>query len=75
MRCWNPVNGETEAIVEVPAPHVTSCTFGGSDLDTLYITTAREGLTKVLLSEFPTSGQLFSLNVNANGLVADTFRT
>ncbi len=75
VRCWNPVNGETEAIVEVAAPHVTSCSFGGPDLDTLYITTAREGLTEKLLSEFPLSGQLFSIRVNANGLVADTFRS
>ncbi|XP_063534848.1 regucalcin-like isoform X2 [Cydia strobilella] len=33
--------GELMQRVEVPAKQVTSCTFGGAKLDTLYVTTAR----------------------------------
>ncbi|WP_199433251.1 SMP-30/gluconolactonase/LRE family protein [Qaidamihabitans albus] len=32
--------GQVTATVEVPTPYTTSCTFGGPDLSTLYITTA-----------------------------------
>jgi len=32
--------GEVIEIVKMPVPNVTSCTFGGANLDTLYITTA-----------------------------------
>jgi sugar lactone lactonase YvrE len=36
--------GKLADIVEVPATQVSSCTFGGPDLDVLYITTSRENL-------------------------------
>jgi sugar lactone lactonase YvrE len=42
VRRYTP-DGRIEAVVSVPAPLVTSCGFGGSGLDTLYITTARSG--------------------------------
>ncbi len=38
--CWGHTTGELVEWIEVPAPHVTSCTFGGPGLDRLYITTA-----------------------------------
>jgi sugar lactone lactonase YvrE len=37
-------DGRLLATVEVPAQRVTSCAFGGPDLSTLYVTTARAGL-------------------------------
>lgn len=33
-------NGKIDRVVEMPVRNVTTCTFGGSDLRTLYITTA-----------------------------------
>ncbi len=36
-------SGDLEDVVEVPAAKVTACTFGGPDLDELYITTSRHG--------------------------------
>ena len=36
-------NGEINRIVEMPTPNITTCTFGGPDLRTLYITTAAAG--------------------------------
>jgi sugar lactone lactonase YvrE len=35
--------GGIDRIVEMPTPNVTTCTFGGADLRTLYITTAAAG--------------------------------
>jgi sugar lactone lactonase YvrE len=36
-------HGSIERVVEMPTPNVTTCTFGGADLRTLYITTAAAG--------------------------------
>ena len=36
--------GELLDIIEVPAWHVTSCCFGGDDMQTMYITTSGDGL-------------------------------
>ncbi len=41
-----PETGTVLSFVDVPARNVTSCTFGGDDLDTLYITTATDGKGK-----------------------------
>lgn len=35
--CYNPYTGELLGKVEVPAPNVASCAFGGKDMDTLYL--------------------------------------
>jgi sugar lactone lactonase YvrE len=34
-------NGKLEQIVEMPVKNITTCTFGGPDLKTLYVTTAK----------------------------------
>ena len=56
---WDPERGVCLGSVEVAAPQVTSCAFGGPDLGTLYITTAREGMTAEQLAQAPASGGLF----------------
>lgn len=66
---WNPENGELLDTIMVPAPHVTSCIFGGDKLNTLYISTAREGLSKKQLIEFPLSGGIFSYISEIRGTV------
>ena len=53
---WNPVTGELLQVIKVPAPNVTSCAFGGPNLDQLYITTARNGLSEQALAEHPLAG-------------------
>lgn len=70
---YDPATGHHLADVRVPAPHVTSCTFGGKELDTMYITTARQGLTAEELKEYPLSGSLFSCMPDTNGTDAAIF--
>ena len=41
--CYNPTTGKELQRVELPVKRPTSCTFGGKDLKTLYITTRHEG--------------------------------
>lgn len=71
--CYNPYTGDLLAKVEVPAPHVASCAFGGENLDVLYITTARAGLSDQQLKDYPLSGSLFACRPGAKGVVANFF--
>ncbi|MNI83568.1 L-arabinolactonase [compost metagenome] len=70
---WNPHTGEQLATVEVPAPLVTSCTFGGGHLDELYITTARSGMSPEELERWPLSGGLFKAKPGVTGVKANMF--
>ena len=63
---FNP-NGEVDRVVELPVPNVTSCTFGGKDLKTLFITTARMGMTNEQLENTPHAGSLFAIETDIQG--------
>lgn len=56
--------GRLDAVIEVGARQVTACTFGGEDLDELYITTSREGLAE---GEDPAAGSLFVARPGVRG--------
>jgi sugar lactone lactonase YvrE len=70
---WNPKTGELLCKVEIPAKQVTSCAFGGKNLDILYITTARENLNEKDLQEYPLSGGLFVVKPGVKGVKANFF--
>jgi sugar lactone lactonase YvrE len=61
-------SGRLDAVVRLPAENVTSCTFGGSDLRDLYITTAREDLDSAALDRQPEAGSLFVCRPGPAGL-------
>jgi sugar lactone lactonase YvrE len=61
------------AIVEVDAPQVSSCTFGGPDLSTLFITTSAEDMTGAQRARQEHSGKLFRADVGVKGRPADTY--
>ncbi|WP_408009771.1 SMP-30/gluconolactonase/LRE family protein [Pseudalkalibacillus sp. A8] len=58
---WNPMTGDQIQEIAVPARNVTSCTFGGKDLNELFITTARKGMDKDELETYPNAGGLFKV--------------
>jgi sugar lactone lactonase YvrE len=71
---WNPLTGEKIGSIKLPASRVTSCTFGGENLDDLYITTARVGLTEEALAAQPLAGEFFVVkNCGFKGLPAFEF--
>jgi sugar lactone lactonase YvrE len=72
VRCYNP-QAELIATVDVPASQASSCAFGGADLDTLYITTARTGLSEDDLAKQPLAGSLFRLRPGVKGRPANRF--
>ena len=69
---WNPENGALLDKIEIPVPHVTSCTFAGEDLDYLIITTARGDLDEEELKKYPESGNVFSLKMKVGGTEPNT---
>jgi len=60
--------GELLDVVKLPCANVTKAAFGGADRRTLYITSARKGLTAAELTAQPLAGGLFALRVDAPGL-------
>jgi sugar lactone lactonase YvrE len=62
--------GDLDEVVEVEARQVTACTFGGPDLDRLYITTSRENLEP---DDDPLAGSLFTADVGVSGLPVREF--
>ncbi|MGN7247339.1 SMP-30/gluconolactonase/LRE family protein [Janibacter anophelis] len=63
-------DGTLDAVIEVDAGQVTACTFGGEDLDELYITTSREGLAE---GEDPAAGSLFVARPGVRGKAVTPF--
>jgi sugar lactone lactonase YvrE len=59
--------------VRLPVRCATMPCFGGPDLRTLYITTAREGRPAAELAEQPLAGCVLSLRVDVPGLPAHLF--
>ena len=56
--------GEVDQIIEMPLKNITNCIFGGSDMKTLFITTAiNKGENKNDLD-----GSLFAINLNYQGI-------
>ncbi|RAI95394.1 SMP-30/gluconolactonase/LRE family protein [Algoriphagus yeomjeoni] len=70
---WNPNSGELLDKIDLPVPHVTSCCFGGKNLDTLLITTAQENLNEAQLKEYPLSGDVFLVKTGSKGFRAIRF--
>ncbi len=62
--------GRVDSVIEMPTRNITNCTFGGSDLNTLYVTTAAN----------PTdagdrlAGSLFAIETTVRGVPANEFR-
>jgi sugar lactone lactonase YvrE len=64
----DPNIGKVIKTIEVPALNVTSCAFGGDDLDILYITSARVGMTEEELQKYPLSGSVFKVRPGVKGV-------
>ncbi|MDX6748283.1 SMP-30/gluconolactonase/LRE family protein [Geminicoccaceae bacterium 1502E] len=63
---WRP-DGSIERVVPLPVPRPTSCCFGGPDLATLYVTSARTGLDEAALAASPLSGGILALEPGVRG--------
>lgn len=66
--CIDPATGDRLAEIRVPAIRTTSCCFGGPDYKTLFITSARVGLSDEELAKSPLSGGVFAVEPGVAGL-------
>ncbi|ARB93933.1 SMP-30/gluconolactonase/LRE family protein [Legionella longbeachae] len=60
--------------IKLPIPRPTSVAFGDRDLSTLYITSARIGLSEEQLKLSPLSGSLFAMQTSFKGLPEPYFK-
>jgi sugar lactone lactonase YvrE len=60
-------DGKVDRVVEMPVPRPTSCCFGGPDLATLFVTSARIRLSARQLADAPLSGGVFALRAGVRG--------
>ncbi len=65
---WDPNTGQLLEQIPMPAKNVSSCIFGGKNLNELYITSARKGLDEVMLTQYPLTGGLFRIQTNVEGM-------
>ncbi len=65
---WDPNTGQLLEQTPIPAKNVSSCVFGGKDMNELYITSARKGLDEATLAQYPLTGGLFRLQTDVEGM-------
>ena len=65
--------GVVERVIELPCSWPTSCTFGGPDLKTLYVTSARFTMDSAHLVEFPHEGALMAVDTGFTGVLTNRF--
>lgn len=70
---FDPVKGTLVSKIIVPAHNVTSCAFGGKDLDTMYITTASLDMTAAEIKAYPLAGSVFVVKPGVKGVRSATF--
>jgi len=66
-------DGRIDRIVGLPVSQPTSCGFGGSDLSTLFVTTAAQHLSAEERAAEPMAGALLMLDVGVNGVAEPAF--
>jgi sugar lactone lactonase YvrE len=72
VRRFDP-QGRVMRDLRVPVPRPTSVTFGGLDLKTLFITSARIRIPAKILAEAPFSGGILAVDVGVAGRAPNLF--
>ena len=71
---WDPTTGDLISVIQVPCLHVTSCCFGGQNLEKLYITTAKgSSATEIKENKNTAAGALFMCIPGVRGLPMHEF--
>jgi sugar lactone lactonase YvrE len=66
-------SGKVERQIRLPVANVTSCAFGGENLDELYISTAWLTLDEATRAQQPLAGDLFRLRLGIKGFEQPKF--
>ena len=70
---FDPLTGTLLEKIEVPAHNVTSCSFGGENFETLYITTSSLDMNDEESSKYPLAGALFEVKPGVKGVAGNFF--
>jgi len=73
VSCHEPLSGAELGRVALPTSHITNCAFGGPELRTLYVTSARSGLSPEQLTAEPQAGGLFAFELAEPGVAPALF--
>ena len=65
--------GKLDRLISVPATQPTSCAFGGTALDTLFVTSATQRMSAGALAGEPLAGAVFALKPGVRGLPETAF--
>lgn len=66
-------SGEIDRTISLPVTQPTMCSFGGPDLDVLFINSARSGLDQAQLAREPLAGGVFQCRPGVSGLLPERF--
>lgn len=70
VSCHDALSGAELARLPLPTDHITNVAFGGPSLTTLYVSSARSGLSDAQLALQPLAGTLFAVETDVRGLPA-----
>ena len=73
VSCHDPASAAELCRIDLPTSHITNCAFGGPDLRTLYVTSAKSGLTDAQREAEPLAGGLFAVRLDVSGEAAPRF--
>jgi sugar lactone lactonase YvrE len=73
VTCHDPDTAAELARVALPTDHITNVAFGGPDMSTLFISSARHELSQAQLAAQALAGALFAVDTDALGLPANRF--
>ncbi|MBX3618940.1 MAG: SMP-30/gluconolactonase/LRE family protein [Rhizobacter sp.] len=73
VTCHDPDTSEVLTTISLPTSHISNCTFGGPDLRTLFITSARFELSEAQLAAQPLAGALFAIDLDSPGRPANLY--
>jgi sugar lactone lactonase YvrE len=73
IRVYSP-DGVLIETIKMPVSNITKASFGGDDLQHLYITTAKIGLSESQASEQPLAGNVFTIRTKIKGNPTNYFK-
>ncbi len=67
---WDPNTGQMLQKIQLPVLNVSSCCFGGVNMDTLFITTASQDTDK---TKYPLAGNVFCMKPGVRGALSGKY--
>jgi sugar lactone lactonase YvrE len=73
VTCHDPSTAAELARIALPTAHITNVAFGGPDMTTLFVSSAKFELTAAQRAAQPLAGALFAVETDALGLAANLY--